>query len=325
MAERFALRRICVVADRGLISAANIDMVAEAGFDQLLATRLRRDRICTEALGAIDEDTAWVKIPHRGCRAADVTLEDGTRTVVVHSDGRARRDVARTAEIIATAEAKLRALELCVRAGRLTDPAKTGAATQRILNAGGAARLFDTEIGKGRFGYHYNEDAHTYEQALAGRYVLTTSLTPNQTDTAQVVDYYRQLQAIEARFRTVGDFLRLRPIRQGTEQRVRGHVAVCVYAALMETLINHALVADDIRDPASATPTSETSTSPLPEPCATSTASAATKSAPTAAESRSPPAEALYKPEHCPPSAQTPTPGTRPPPPDPITSLRSPM
>ena len=249
LAERFALRRICVVADRGLMSAANIDMVAEAGFDHLLATKLHRDRICTEALGAIDEDTAWVKIPHRGCRAADVALDDGTRTVVVHSDGRARRDVARTAEIVAAAEAKLRALELRVRAGRLKDPAKIGAAAQRILASRGVGRLFDVEIGEGRFLYHYNEDAHTYEQRLAGRYVLATSLTPNQAGTAQVVDYYRQLQAIEARFRILKDFLRLRPVRQGTEQRVRGHVAVCVYAALIETLINHALIAADIRDP----------------------------------------------------------------------------
>ena len=249
LAERFAVGRICVVADRGLISAANIDMVAEAGFDHLLATKLHRDRIATEALAAIDEDTAWVEIPERRCRAADVALDDGTRAVVVESDGRARRDVARTAEIVAAAEAKLRALEHRVRAGRLKDPAKIGAAAQRILGSGGVGRLFDVEIGEGRFLYHYNEDAHAYEQLLAGRYVLTTSLTPNQADCAQVMDYYRQLQAVEARFRILKDFLRLRPVRHWTEQRVRGHVAVCVYAALVETLINHALVAADIRDP----------------------------------------------------------------------------
>ena len=249
LARRFAVGRICVVADRGLMSAANVEVVAEAGFDHILATKLRRDAHTAQALGAIDEDTVWVDIdPHR-CRAADITLEDGTRTVVVESDARARRDTARTAQIIANAEAKLRALELLVRSGRLKDPAKIGASAQRILGAGGAGRLFDIEIGAGRFLYHYNEDAHAHEQLLAGRYVLATSLTPTQADTAQVVDYYRQLQAIEARFRVLKDFLRLRPVRHWTEQRVRGHVAVCVYAALIETLINHALTQADIRDP----------------------------------------------------------------------------
>ena len=249
LAERFAVGRICVVADRGLMSAANVSAVAEAGFDHLLATKLRRDAVTAQALAAIREDTAWVEIAQHSCRAADITLEDGTRAVVVESDARARRDTARTAEIVATTEAKLRALENRVRAGRLKDPAKIGAAAQRILASGGAARLFDTEIGPGRFLYHYNEDAHTYEELLAGRYVLATSLTLTQANTAQVVGYYRQLAAVEARFRVLKDHLRLRPVRHWTEQRVRGHVAVCVYAAVVETLINHALAVADIRDP----------------------------------------------------------------------------
>ena len=40
LTERFAAGRICVVADRGLISADNIAAVAEAGCDHVLATRL---------------------------------------------------------------------------------------------------------------------------------------------------------------------------------------------------------------------------------------------------------------------------------------------
>ncbi|MCY4370948.1 MAG: hypothetical protein OXF41_16370 [bacterium] len=226
LAERFALRRICVVADRGLISVANVEAVTDAGFDHLLATKLRRDAVTAQALAAIDDDTAWVEIAQRRCRAADVALDDGTRAVVVESDARARRDTARTAEIVAATEAKLSALEDRVRAGRLKDPAKIGAAAQRILASVGAGRLFDTDIGPGRFLYHYNEDAHTYEELLAGPNVIATSLTPTQANTAQVVGYYRHLAADQARFRVVGDHLRLRPVRHWTEQRVRGHVAV---------------------------------------------------------------------------------------------------
>ena len=39
--------------------------------------------------------------------------------------------------------------------------------------------------------------------SLAGRYVLATSLTPDQADTARVVAYYHQLAAVEARFRVL--------------------------------------------------------------------------------------------------------------------------
>ena len=249
LTKRFAVGRICVVSDRGLISGANLETVTQAGFDHLLATRLRRDRITAGALSAIDQDTMWVELPQNGCRAADITLEDGTRTVVVESDSRARRDTQRTTEMIATAETKLLALEHRVRAGRLKDPAKIGRAAQRILGAGGVGRLFDLEIGPGRFLYHYNQEAQAYEKLLSGRYVLTTSLTPAQANTSEIVSCYRQLQTVETRFRVLKDFLRLRPVRHWTEKRVRGHVAVCVYAALMETLINQALTAADVRDP----------------------------------------------------------------------------
>ncbi len=249
LAGRFAVGRVCIVADRGLVSSDNLQAVAGAGFDHVLAARLRRDRVTAEALEAIDGDTAWVEIPQHRCRATEAALSDGTRAVVVESDARARRDTARTAEIAAAAEAELLALERRVRAGRLKDPAEIGRAAQRILGSSGAGRLFDVDIAEGRFVYHYNEDALAHEELLAGRYVLTTSLTPAQAGTAQVTAAYRQLAAVEARFRVLKDFLHLRPVRHWTEKRVRGHIAVCVYAAVIETLISHALATADVRDP----------------------------------------------------------------------------
>ena len=249
LAARFAVGQICVVADPGLISAANVDAVAAAGFDHVLAARLHRDRISGEALAAVDDDTAWIEMPQHRCRAADIALADGTRAVVVDSDARARRDNARRAELVAAAEAELLALERRVRDGRLKDPAKIGRAAQRILGSPGVGRLFDLEIAAGRFTYHYNEYALAYEELLAGRYVLTTSLAATQAAATQVVAAYRQLANIEARFRTLKDFLRLRPVRHWTEQRVRGHVAVCVYAAVIETLIGCDLAKADVRDP----------------------------------------------------------------------------
>ena len=111
------------------------------------------------------------------------------------------------------------------------------------------AQLFDVEIDRARFVYHYNDDAFAYEELLAGRYVLATSLTPTHASTAQVVLAYRQLAAIEARFRVLKDFLHLRPVYHWTEQRVHGHVAICVYAAVIEALITADLATADLRDP----------------------------------------------------------------------------
>ncbi len=169
--------------------------------------------------------------------------------MVVASDARHRRDTAHTAELVAKCEAKLLALENRVRDKRLKDPAKIGRAAQRILGPSGVSGLFDIEIVEGRFTYHYNDTAQAYEEQLAGRYVLTTSLTPTQASTTRIVVAYRQLLNVESRFRTLKDFLHLRPVHHWSEQRVKGHVAVCVYAAVIETLINKALVVADVCDP----------------------------------------------------------------------------
>lgn len=247
---RFGVGRICVVADRGLISEDNVGVVTGHGFDHVLATRLHRDPTCQTALERSSEaDALWVPVPAAHSAACDVTLDDGRRAVVVASVERHRRDTVRTAELVERTETRLLALEDRVRAGRLVDPGKIGRAAQRILGPSGVARLFEVEIDEGRFVYHYNDTAFAYEELLAGRYVLVTSLTPNQATTAQVVAAYRQLLAVEHRFRVLKDFLHLRPVRHWTERRVRGHIAVCVYAAVIEALIEQALAAADIRDP----------------------------------------------------------------------------
>jgi hypothetical protein len=247
--SRFGVGRIPVVADRGLISADNVDALGAQGFDHVLATRLHRDPTCAAALEAsCRPDARWVPVPEARSAACEVRV-DGKRAVVVASFERWMRDSTRTAELVERTSAKLRALEARVRAGSLVDPAKIGRAAQRILGASGVGRLFDIEASKGRFVWHYRDSALDYEEALAGRYVLLTSLTPAQASTATVVMAYRRLQEIERRFRVLKDFLHLRPVFHWTEDRVRGHVAICVYAAVIEALMAADLRAADVRDP----------------------------------------------------------------------------
>ena len=113
--------------------------------------------------------------------------------MVVESDARQRRDNGRRTELVARIEADLLALERRVRDGRLKNPDKIGQAAQRILADSGVTRLFDVEIAKSHFSYRYNENAFKYEELLAGRYVLTTSLTSTQASTSRVVAAYQKL------------------------------------------------------------------------------------------------------------------------------------
>ena len=247
---RFGVGRIALVADRGLISEENLALVAERGFDHVLATRLHRDPSVAAVLEkAADKDAVFVPVSDDGTRATEVICES-RRYVVVDSPHRHVRDDRRRSELLAATEDRLMALADRVRQGRLVDAAKIGAAADRILRESGVSRCFSTKITHGVFTWDYDEEAMDYEERLlAGRYVITTSLDKKSASTAQVVGHYRALQSVERRFRVLKDFLALRPVFHYTEKRVRGHVATCVLAAVLEAVMTLDLKARKLTDP----------------------------------------------------------------------------
>ncbi|HME02997.1 MAG TPA: IS1634 family transposase [Solirubrobacteraceae bacterium] len=247
---RFGVGRIALVADRGLISEDNVSHVAAAGFDHVLATKLHNDdQVETVLTRASVADLTWVEIEDLHCRAAEIN-EGGRRFVVVHSPAREVRDDARHDELMARAEEKLIALAERVRAGRLADPAKIGAAADRILRDSGVGRCFHTTIRDGFFHWDYDQHAYRYDtELLAGRYVIATSLNAEQASVADVVRFYRGLQHVERRFKVMKDFLGLRPVHHFTEARVRGHIALCVLAAVIEAVMAKELAARAVMDP----------------------------------------------------------------------------
>ena len=139
MQQRFGVGRIALVADRGLISKDNPADVAAAGFDHVIATRLRRDAGVAALLAkAAEPHTQWVSAGSE--RTASEINHDGRRHLVVDSPARHRRDDRRREQLLTRSEAKLIALAERVRAKRLVDAAKIGAAAQRILGPSPVSR-----------------------------------------------------------------------------------------------------------------------------------------------------------------------------------------
>lgn len=190
--------------------------------------------VLSEAAG---ESADWVEIADLHPSATEVVL-DGRRFVVVDSPARHRRDDARHDELMARTKNRLIALAGRVRAGRLSDPMKIGAAADRILRDSGVGRCFVIQITGDHFDWGYDEEALSYvEDLLIGRYVLSTSLSEDQASTIDTVRHCRVLQHVERRFRVLKDFPGLRPVNDWTEKRVRGHITICVVAAMIETVM----------------------------------------------------------------------------------------
>jgi transposase len=130
---------------------------------------------------------------------------------------------------------------------RSRSPHRIASATAQLRRQ--ALRGGVSDVGEGRFVYDYDHDAMAYDEALAGHYVLATSLATRMADAEQVLAAYLSLQHVERRFRVLKFSLGLRPVLHWTETRVRGHIAVCVLAAVIEQLIGNRLADADLRDP----------------------------------------------------------------------------
>ena len=94
------------------------------------------------------------------------------------------------------------------------------------------AKHFALHIGEGRFSYHRLDEAIAQEAALDGLYVIRTSLGPERLDAPGVVLAYKRLSQVERDFRMLKTSgLEVRPVHHWREDRVRGHLFLCLLAA----------------------------------------------------------------------------------------------
>ena len=232
--QRFGLRHVVLVGDRGLITAARIEQTLRpAGLDWI--TALRAPQI--QALATADGPLQLSLFDTRDM--AEISSPDypGERLVVCKNpllgEERARK---REALVMATETALKRTQARVERAKNpLRGAAAIGRAVGAVLAKSQVGKHFQIEIGETSFSFSRNETAIAAEAALDGIYVLRTSLTAEQADAAATVRAYKSLASVERAFRSLKRAdLELRPVFHWTAPRVRAHVLLCMLAYYLE-------------------------------------------------------------------------------------------
>lgn len=108
-----------------------------------------------------------------------------------------------------------------------------------------AWRLIDIAVAKAEatFAYRLDREKLKAVRRREGRYLLRTNLT--ESDPAILWNYYLQLVAIEAAFRTLKGDLAIRPIYHQSEERIEAHIFIaflsyCLHVTLAQRLKSHA-------------------------------------------------------------------------------------
>jgi transposase len=211
--KRFSIGRVCVVADRGMISAATIAGLEERKLEYILGARERSDAVVRRIV--LDNDDPFVPLLIER-KAGETQLfvkqvkVDGVRYVVCRNEEEAENDRKEREAIVASLDAKL----------KKGDKALIGnSAYRRYLRKAGARGASSFEIDAGKL---------AEEARFDGIFVLRTNakLTP-----LQAVLRYRDLLQVEDLFRRTKAVMRTRPIFHSSDAAIRGHV-FCSFLAL---------------------------------------------------------------------------------------------
>jgi hypothetical protein len=209
--QRFAIGRMCVVADRGMISAETIAELEARKLLYLLGTRERTDRVVRDVVLADTAPCVPLTISKRGheidYEAKAVTV-GGRRYFLCRNHQEAGRDAAARQAILANLERQLTKGD------------------KALVGNTGFRRFLKTE-GHG----HFAIDPAKAEQdaRFDGVFVLRTN---TDLDPPAAMLRYKQLWTVEATFRTAKHLLATRPIFHKLDEAIRGHV-FCSFLALV--------------------------------------------------------------------------------------------
>jgi transposase len=211
--RRFNIRRICIVADRGMISKETLTALDEQGWPYIVGARMRNQKEVREEVLA---DRGRFRVVHgrreqstdpAPLKVKEVTVA-GRRYVVCVNEEEVVTDRRKREQIVAALRAQL----------RHGDKALVG-------NKG--YRKYLRIEGPGHFAI---DEAKLQEEArYDGTWVLRTSTA---LATAEVALQYKKLWLVEQWFRSCKSLLDTRPIYHKCDETIRGHV-FCSFLALV--------------------------------------------------------------------------------------------
>jgi hypothetical protein len=213
--SRFGVRRVCIVADRGMISRETIEALEqdERGWRYILGARMRsqnevKDEVLSRAGRYRVVHPPRVKSDDPSPLKVKEVWVGEHRYVVCLNDEEARKDAADRAAIVAALREQL----------RCGDKSLIGNKGYRRYLSGGDSPGFRIDEAK------IAEDARS-----DGKWVLRTN---TESDAAEVALQYKQLWMVEHWFRSCKSLLQTRPIFHRCDETIRGHV-FCSFLALV--------------------------------------------------------------------------------------------
>ncbi|MBK7000965.1 MAG: IS1634 family transposase [Rhodoferax sp.] len=229
--EKFGLKRIVMVGDRGMISQKAIDeMSKDSDLAWITALRSASIRALVEQgrvqMGLFDERNLL-----------EISSPDfpGERLIVCRNPELAKLRVHTRNDLLLATEKELVKIQARVESSKLVGKDKIGVATGKVVNRYKVAKHFELTITDAAFTFARLECNIAAEAALDGLYIIRTSVQAQRMDAPSCVRTYKSLAQVERAFRSIKTMdLKVRPIHHHLENRVRAHIFLCMLAYYVE-------------------------------------------------------------------------------------------
>jgi len=239
--ERFGLKRVVMVGDRGMITQARIEGdLKPAGLDWITALRAPSiQHLAAEGgplqLSLFDErDLAEIESPDF----------PGERLVVCRNPALAEERGRKRDELLDATEQDLKDIQARIMRKRqpLRGADKIGLAVGVLIGRRKVGKHFRITITDDALSFARDHVAIATEAALDGFYVLRTNVPADALNAADTVRAYKSLAGVERAFRSLKTVdLDIRPIFHWVSPRVRAHVFLCMLAYHLEWHMRQAL------------------------------------------------------------------------------------
>jgi transposase len=226
--DRFGLARVTVVADRGMVTRANIETLA--GTDGVSwITALKAPTIKKLVREGVFQPSLFDQQNLGEIEAPDEF--PGERLIVCKNPLVGSQRARKRQELLDATEAELEAIKGRVDKGTLLGAAQIGMAVGPALKRFHVRKHFDITITDMDFTYQRKQQEIDEEAALDGFYILRTNHPASDVPAGDVVRAYKNLEQVERAFGSIkGPDLQIRPIHHHLETRVRTHVLICMLA-----------------------------------------------------------------------------------------------
>ena len=216
----YKIKRAIIVADSGLLSGPNIELLEKENYEFILGARIKS--LSDKWKNKILDNTDYEKIEKENeiLRLSTYAYTKNRRLIISHSTRRAEKDRRDRDKAISDLKRKL---------AQSKNP-------KALISNYGYKKYITVE---GEINIRINEDKLERESLWDGLHGVFTNIKRLDMDAEAILSQYHGLWQVEESFRIKKHDLRVRPVFHWSAKRIRAHIAICFVAFSLIRYLQH--------------------------------------------------------------------------------------